>query len=130
MVIMRRGPCLSAFEELLVNEELECRAKADVKARRKGKKKEATRMLPGAVKTSCGVKAKIDTTQMEEPKPKRCPTCGGHHTATDADGKVTYVNQLTACAVFRIKSLDERVELVQLVGICALCLDWTKDHRA
>ena len=106
-----KRPLLLTFEELLVDEELAkeaalkeaieaankrmptleeatCKAKADVKAGRKGKKKEATRMLPSAVKTSCGVKATIDTTQMEKPKRKRCPACRDQHTGTDADGKV------------------------------------------
>ena len=104
-------------------------------AGRKGKKKEATRMLPKAVKTSCGVKATIVTTQMEKPKPKRCFACGDHHvdyysTANDADGKVIYLNCLSVCEMFLGKSPEERADLVQLAEVCPLCLDWTKDHRA
>ena len=111
-------------------EEATRKAKADVKAGRKGKKKEATRMLPSAVKTSCGVKATSVTTQMEKPKPKRCSACGDHHTGTDADGKVFYINRLSVCEMFRGKSPEEKASIVQLAGVCDLCLDWTKNHKA
>ena len=87
-------------------------------------------MLPSAVKTSCGVKATSVTTQMEKPKPKRCSACWDHHTGTDADGKVFYINRLSVCGKFRGKSPDEKASIVLLAGVCDLCLDWTKDHKA
>ena len=52
------------------------------------------------------------------------------HTATDANGKVYYKNRLSVCETFRDKSLEEKAGLVQLAGGCALCLDWTGEHKA
>ena len=49
---------------------------------------------------------------------------------TDAEGKVFYKNRLSVCEKFRGKTLEERAGLVQLAGGCALCLDWSGDHRA
>ena len=32
--------------------------------------------------------------------------------------------------MFRGKLPEEKASLVQLAGVCALCLDWTRDHKA
>ena len=37
---------------------------------------------------------------------------------------------MSVCEVFRDKSLEEKANLVQLASGCALCLDWTGDHKA
>ena len=58
MVFIGRGPCLLAFEELLIDEELAREAAH-------GKAIEAK----ADVKTSCSVKATSVTPQMEQPKP-------------------------------------------------------------
>ena len=78
-------------------------------------------------KASGGVKQNHGTQQKP---PERCPACGSHHTATDADGRLWYKNHLSVCEVFRAKSPEERAGLVQLTEGCALCLDWTGDHKA
>ena len=40
-----------------------------------------------------------------------------------------YENCLSACEVFCDKMPEEKAKLVKLVGACALCLDWTRDHK-
>ena len=62
--------------------------------------------------------------------PKQCPTCRDQHSGTDSDGKTYYKNRLSVCEVFRDNSLEERANIVQQASGCALCLDWTGDHKA
>ena len=45
------------------------------RAGRKCKKKQTTRMLPGVVKTSCSIKATIDTTQVVTRASPKGPQC-------------------------------------------------------
>ena len=72
----------------------------------------------------------MESGQMEEPKPKRCPACGSHHTYTDINGKAFDTNCMSVCKVFCGKKIEEMASLVQLANVCPLCLDWTKDHEA
>ena len=96
-------------------------------AGRKGKKKQATRMLPSAVKTSCGVKATIVTTQMEKPKRKRCPACGDVHIATGSNDNP----RLSDCKTFISRPVEERAEIIAATGNgCVICLDYSGSHRA
>ena len=135
MVFIGRGPCLSAFEELLIDEELAREAalkEATEAANKRMPTLEEARLGSKAkadVKTSCSVKATSVTTQMEESMKNRCPVCGGQHKATYADGRVVYFNTLGACEVWREKSLEEKVSLIQLAGACSYCFDWTRSHK-
>ena len=62
-------------------------------------------------------------------KPRACPACQEQHTIKGRDGKILYKNRLSVCEVFQELSVEERAELVEKVGVCALCLDWTGTHN-
>ena len=93
---------------------------------KKGKKNEATRMLPGAVKTSCSIKATIVTTQVEKPKRKWCPACGEPHIATGSNDNP----RLSDCKTFMSKPVEERAEVIAFTNSCAICLDYSGSHQA
>ena len=62
-------------------------------------------------------------------KPRACPACQEQHTIKGRDGKILYKNRLSVCEVFQELSVGERAGLVEKVGACALCLDWTGTHN-
>ena len=63
-------------------------------------------------------------------KPRRaCPACQKQHMNKRRDGKILHKNRLSVCEVFHELSLGEKAELVEKVGACSLCLDWTGTHN-
>ena len=62
-------------------------------------------------------------------KPRACPACQEQHTIKGRDGKILYKNRLSVCELFQELSVEERAELVEKVGACSLCLDWTGTHN-
>ena len=76
-------------------------------------------------------KPKKTANQVDMSKPhKPCPCCSSHHTFTPKGKKdIFYKSRLSACDIFKNKSVEERAALVEQVGACALCLDWTGDHK-
>ena len=59
-----------------------------------------------------------------------CPACNQHHPFTPFDPAAPkYRSRFSACDTFRKMSVPERASLVEKVGGCALCLEWTADHK-
>jgi hypothetical protein len=61
--------------------------------------------------------------------PRTCPACQGTHTIIGSRGDTLYRTRLGACHEFRSLSLSDRAALVERVGGCALCLDFTGEHK-
>ena len=71
---------------------------------------------------------KVNHAGITKPQSKPCPVCSQQHTF-NARGKTLYKSRLSACDAFRNKSVEERATVVENCGGCALCLDWTGNHK-
>ena len=62
-------------------------------------------------------------------KPIPCPACKGQHPFKNKWGHDAWKTRLSACDEFNAMSVPERADLIEKCGGCALCLDWTSDHK-
>merc|ERR1719234_1548331 len=61
--------------------------------------------------------------------PTPCPACNEQHPFPNFDPAAPkYKSRLYACDTFREMSVPDRASLIERVGGCALCLDWTGKH--
>ena len=61
-------------------------------------------------------------------QPKPCPACNNQHSIKQGNNTM-YRTSLYFCDSFKNLSPNERANLVQTAGGCALCLDWTGSHQ-
>ena len=86
-------------------------------------------LLGGGARAGGGQQGKVLNHIGVSKQPKPCPACSNQHSIKQGNN-TSYRTSLYFCDSFKNLSINERANLVQAAGGCALCLDWTGSHRA